>query len=184
MHVTEPDDDAGLARDFAAGDDDALARCYARWSPLLYTLAMRSLGNVSDAEDVVQKVFVAAWRGRATYDSSRPLGGWLVGITRNAIADAHASRSKLKAIHERLATAAPALVVDDDSALIDRLTVADEIGRLEPDAQRVIRLAFFEGMSHSQISQQVGLPLGTVKSHIRRSLDRMRARLEAHRGPY
>lgn len=182
--MTEPDDDAGLARDFATGDDSALARCYARWSPLIYTLAMRSLGNVGDAEDVVQRVFVSAWRGRRTYDPSRPLGGWLVGITRNVIADAQASRSKVREIGEQLAQFAPTLVVEDDSAVIDRITVADEIARLEPDAQRVIRLAFFEGMTHSQISQQLQLPLGTVKSHIRRSLDRMRTRLEANRGAH
>jgi RNA polymerase sigma factor (sigma-70 family) len=179
--VTDPDDDAGLARDFVGGDETALARTYARWSPLVYTLALRSLGNVADAEDVTQKVFVSAWRGRVGFDPSRSLGGWLVGITRNKIADAHAARSRIRAIQDQLDGQPRTDIIDDSEVLAERLTVADEIARLEPEAQKVLRMAFFEGLSHTQISEKLGLPLGTVKSHIRRSLERMRRRLEGDR---
>ena len=170
------DEESALAREFMAGGERALAAVYARWSPLVYSLALRSLGNVADAEDVTQKVFVGAWAGRSSFDGSRSLPGWLVGITKNKIADAHAARAKIRSIHARLASTPE--TQPDEIDLADRLLLVDVLGKLEPDAQRVMRLAFYEGLTHMQISDTLGLPLGTVKSHIRRSLDRLRSRLE------
>jgi RNA polymerase sigma-70 factor (ECF subfamily) len=175
------DEAATLAREFVSGGDRALAAVYERWSPLVYSLALRSLGNAADAEDVTQKVFVGAWVGRSGYDSSRSLPGWLVGITRNKIADVHAARAKIRNIHDRLATAPD--VRGDEVDLADRLLVVDILEKLEPDAQRVMRLAFYDGLTHMQISDTLGLPLGTVKSHIRRSLERMRSQLEVTSEP-
>lgn len=173
------DDDQAVADSFAAGDERALAAVYKRWSALVYTLAVRSLGDASDAEDVTQKVFVAAWRGRATFDPARAsLSAWLVGITRNTIADAHASRSKVRELEAQLASIAPTVETVTDIDLADRLMIADEIARLEPVARQVMQLAFFDDLTHAQISERLALPLGTVKSHIRRSLDRLRSRLE------
>jgi len=160
---------------FRTGDEAALETAYRSWGPLVYTLAMRSLGQVQDAEDVTQRVFIAAWRRRETYDPQRArLSAWLVGITRHEIADAHAARARtaavdLDAVEERSA---------DAPELTDRLLVADEIARLSPQAQTVVRLAFYDDLTHQQIGERLGLPLGTVKSHIRRSLERMRRRLE------
>lgn len=179
--VTERDDDAALAVALSSGAQDALAAIYARWSPLIYTLALRSLGNVADAEDVTQKVFVAAWTGRAGFDSSRPLGAWLVGIARNTIADTYAARTRQRGVERQLAESTSEIVVEEGFDLSDRLMLADEISRLEPDAQKVLRLAYFDDLTHSQIAEKLGLPLGTVKSHIRRSLERMRRRLEDNR---
>src|SRR5690349_19799955 len=87
--------DDKLAERFASGDEEALRTAYAKWSPLVYTLAARSLGNRLDAEDVTQQVFIAAWNSRERYDPTRaPLQSWLVGITRHRIADAHEARAK------------------------------------------------------------------------------------------
>jgi RNA polymerase sigma factor (sigma-70 family) len=172
------DDEGALCRAFMAGDERALATVYERWSPLIYTLALRSLGNVADAEDVAQQVFVSAWSGRSSFDSSRSLPAWLVGIARNKIADIHSSRAKVRRINDRLIAASPQLTRPDGVDLTDRLLVIDELSRLEPEAHLVLRLAFFEGLTHSQISERLGLPLGTVKSLIRRSLVRIKNRLE------
>lgn len=167
-----------LERDFSAGDERALEEAYRRWSALIYTLALRSLGDVGEAEDVTQKTFVAAWTGRAGYRSDRAaLPAWLVGIARKKIADTHAARARVRELQER-AVAAGIFEHSPEIDLADRLLIADEIARLEPEAQKVIRLAFFDDLTHVQIADRLGLPLGSVKSSIRRSLERLRRRLE------
>ncbi len=173
----DADPDAALCTAFLAGEPAALATAYARWSALVYTLALRSLHDVQDAEDVVQRVFTDAWRSRGSFDPHRArLPAWLVGITRHAIADAHAAKARVRALQRELEQETD-LDPSDGPDLADRLLVADEIGRLRPDAAAVVRLAFFDGLTHQQIAERLGLPLGTVKSHIRRSLGRIRDRL-------
>ena len=175
----DPDDE--LATAFAAGDERALRDAYARWSGLVHSLAVRSLGDPRDAEDVTQKVFVEAWRGRARYDPGRSrLGAWLVGITRHCVADMLAARARLRRGDEVLAAGSGSDAVDPVAELADRLIVADEIARLDPVPQQVVRLAFYADLTHNQIAEKLGLPLGTVKSHIRRSLLRLRTRLEVN----
>ena len=124
---------------------------------------------------MTQQVFVAAWRSRAGYDPDRSrLAAWLVGITKHAIADSIAARIKAVELTQKLAGEELGRQEPD---LADRLLVADELQRLPAEAQKVVRLAFFDGLTHLQIADRLGLPLGTVKSHIRRSLARMRDRL-------
>ncbi|OIH93719.1 RNA polymerase sigma factor [Curtobacterium sp. MCBA15_001] len=175
-----PDGDATLSRAFRDGDEHVLRSVYARWSPLVHTLALRSLTDVAAAEDVTQQVFVRAWRSRSTYDPVRaPLGAWLVGITRNCIADAHADHARrarltLAVAGEEAATS----TVDDTDELAERVLVAAELDRLDAVPRSVMRLAFYEELSHREIAERLDLPLGTVKSHIRRSLARLRTRME------
>jgi RNA polymerase sigma-70 factor (ECF subfamily) len=189
-HPDARTDDDRLAERFAGGDEDALAEVYTRWSRLVFTLALRSLGDHAEAEDVAQKVFVAAWRGRSGFDAGRSgLAAWLVGITRHCIADAHEARARRLRTEEALVGGAvlTALVRerdDETAAVAERLMIAEELERLEPVPQRVMRLAFFDDLTHTQIADTLGLPLGTVKSHIRRSLVRLRTRLEVSDEPY
>lgn len=170
--------DAAITRGFVAGDPEALRSAFDRWSPLVYTLALRSLADVTDAEEVTQRTFVEAWRSRAGYDESRArLGAWLVGIARHAIADAHEQRARIARLQRRIQS----LGADEsfeEADLAERLLLSDEIERLEPDARTVITLAFYDDLTHGQIAERLGMPLGTVKSHIRRSLHRLRTRLE------
>ncbi|WP_433275291.1 RNA polymerase sigma factor [Pseudonocardia xinjiangensis] len=174
------DTDADLARRFRAGDPAALREAYDRHSRVVFGLASRALAGHDDAEDVTQQVFVGAWRSRATFDPGRgSLGGWLVGITRRQIADGYAARARDRKITERAAHAAvaqhPGPVPDH---VVDAVVVADEMGRLPPQQRTVVRLAFFDDLTHQQISAVTGLPLGTVKSHLRRGLVRLRRRWE------
>ena len=179
------DADARLFAAFRAGDESALAEAYTRWSPLVHTLALRSLGDPRDAEDVTQKVFVSAWRGRAGFDPARsPLGAWLVGIARHCIADTLEARSRRRRAEEVHASALPLVEADDTEKLADSLLISDELDRLEPVPRQVMKLAFYDDRTHVQIAGDLGLPLGTVKSHIRRSLARLRIRLEVNDDPH
>lgn len=171
--------DALLAERFLAGEERALAEAYARWSPLVYTLALRSLGSRDDADDVVQRVFVAAWTTRRGFDPERAsLSAWIVGITRHTIADHHERRSRQRRLEDALTAIAP---THEGEAAVDvesRVLIEDELERLDVLPRAILRLAFFDDLTHRQIAERMNLPLGTVKSQIRRSLERLRARLE------
>lgn len=178
--VTPDEVEAQLNVLFVAGDEAALAEIYRRWSPVVFTLALRSLGDRSDAEDVTQRTFVSAWTSRASYDPKKAkLSTWMVAIARRRIADMHESRAKIRAIQAQMERVTnPDDLVHEPPDLSETLLLANELQQLEPDAQAVMRLAFYDDLSHDEISRRLGMPLGTVKSHIRRSLTRMRNRLE------
>lgn len=173
-----------LGRRLHDGDETALAEIYAEWSPLVYTLARRSLGSAADAEDVTQRVFVSAWQARASFDPQRAsVSAWLTGITRHRIADLHDERRRERELVEHAVAVhdvAPAPAPEHE--LADRLLIADEMAHLDPVPRAIVHLAFFDDLTHVQIADRLGLPLGTVKSHIRRSLATLRGRLEVSHG--
>ena len=181
------DAESDLNARFRDGDERALAEIYRRWSPVVYTFAVRSLGDRTDAEDATQKTFVSAWTSRSSYDPARArLSTWLIAIAKRRIADTHEARARIRALHEQLqrTTLPDDLVTAPAIDLSETLLVASELERLEPDARQVMRMAFFDDLTHQEIASRLDMPLGTVKSHIRRSLTRMKTRLEVtHAAP-
>jgi RNA polymerase sigma factor (sigma-70 family) len=175
--VAEQDD---LAARLASGSREALAEVYERWSALIYSVALRALDDAHDAEDVTQQVFVSAWCSRHTL---RPregaLPGWLVGIARHRIADVRTQRYRRARNLAAVAALTPEVGTPPPEAdIAQRMLVAHEVDRLGEPRATVLRMAFIDDRPQEEIARELGLPLGTVKSHVRRGLVQLRTRLE------
>ncbi|MFE2277403.1 sigma-70 family RNA polymerase sigma factor [Streptomyces sp. NPDC059454] len=173
-----------LARGLLAADENAFAAVYRRWGSLVHTMATRSLGDTYEAEDVTQQVFLGAWRGREGYRPEKgPLGSWLVGITRRKIVDALAARTRRLTLIDTVAHDAderrPGEGRPDE--VLDRVLLVDVLSRLPRSQREVLCLAFYEDLTQVQIAERTGMPLGTVKSHTRRGLHRLREGIEQGR---
>ena len=174
--------DAGLDQAFTAGSQPALAEAYRRFAPLIRSLALRRLTDAAAADDVVQEVFIRAWKYRDSYDPERSsLVAWLIGITRNVAVGMGTSRTREESVWE--AAAQQRREEDDDAAghpdrVADRVVIDAELDRLGEPQGSILRLAFHEDLTHQQIADRLKMPLGTVKSHIRRSLVHLKERLE------
>jgi RNA polymerase sigma-70 factor (ECF subfamily) len=176
--------DAQLAAAFVDGGDGVLRAVYDRYGAMIYRIARGVLSNAADAEEVTQATFVSAWQGRETFDPARgSLAAWLIGIVRRRTVD------RLRVMErERKATDAAARIVEQEPGgaalpphtdqIVDRIVVTDGLAHLADTQRRVLELAFFDDLSHRQIASVTGLPLGTVKSHVRRGLAQLRRRLE------
>ncbi|MFJ9779133.1 RNA polymerase sigma factor [Amycolatopsis sp. NPDC101161] len=170
-----------LAWRFAAGEPETLRAVFDRHGPAVQRLARVSLRDPADVDDVVQATFVSAWSGRHTYDPAKAgLPAWLLGIARRRIVDLLRARGRQQRDSAAAAAVAPVgeAVAESPERVLDRLVIADELTRL-PDPQReVLRLAFYADLTHTQIAERTGLPLGTVKSHLRRGMQSLRSQLD------
>ena len=168
-----------IAERLRAGSREALAEAYERWAGLVHAIALRQLGDHHDAEDVTQQVFVSAWHSRETLRvGPDAFPAWLVGIARHRISDVFAARRRAA---RDVATAAARLDPDatnpiEDAA--DGLFVVHELGNLGEPRSTVLRMFVLEDHTHEEIADRLEMPLGTVKSHVRRGLARLRLRLE------
>ncbi|MHA7240396.1 RNA polymerase sigma factor [Arthrobacter sp. TMS1-12-1] len=170
-----------LDLDFTAGDERAMTAAYECFAPLVYTIALRSMKDRAAADDITQDVFVRAWRSRDRFDpDSGVLPAWLMGICRNVILDSLSARTRQEHLVVR-AGVAPDMGAGFDhgvDTITDRVVLGSELERLGEPQGSILKLAFYEDLTHQQISARMNLPLGTVKSHIRRSLVHLRNRLE------
>ncbi|MET8148368.1 RNA polymerase sigma factor [Actinoplanes sp. NPDC049668] len=173
-----PDDE--LAERLRAGDETALRQVYDRHGAAVLYLAQRLLTNRADAEDVTQVTFVAAWTGRDGFDPQRgTMLGWLLGIARRKAVDRIRAAAREHRTTETVQAQQPAAPAEESpERIVDRLVVADELSRLPDEQRRTLELAFFDDLTHPQIAAVTGLPLGTVKSHIRRGMANLRRRWE------
>ena len=177
--------DAMLMQLLLRKDVSAFEELYERHSRIVYSLVLRILRQGTTAEEVVQDVFLQLWRNSARYDRSRPFVPWLLTLARNRALDQLRLKSERQRRREeqteqlpQIATAAPQYEKD-----LDERRRADRVRALMsslPAAQRkAIELAYFEGLSHSEIAASMQEPLGTVKSWIRNGLLRLKEGLRA-----
>lgn len=166
----------------AAGDKEALAELYARYSRLVYSFALKVTGDGGMAEDVTQDVFLRVWRSAARFDPERGrLGSWMLQITRNRALDLwHASsRSYPAGSGEEVAGYAPTATVDPGDEITLALQVRSALDGLNVEQRQAVELAYYQGLTHQQIAERTRSPLGTVKGRLRVALIRLRQRLTA-----
>jgi RNA polymerase sigma-70 factor (ECF subfamily) len=191
--AVSPPDDPRLMQRVAQGDDRALGELYDRYAGTVYSLAMAILRDADEAEEATADAFVQIWTNAASWDASRgSVGAWITTIARTRALDRLRSRKRRERAVERATegdeegTAVPMSnpgVAPDRAAERVELSghVARHLAEL-PDPQRqAIELAFFGGLSHSEIAEELAEPLGTVKTRIRAGMEKLRASMAADR---
>lgn len=178
------DDPAVLVLQIARGDRQAFGRFYDRYGSLVFTFAMRLLRVRSEAEDLLQEVFLQAWRQAATYSPERGSPeAWLVTITRSRAIDKLRSMRKREKSITRTDTVEGTEIgarVESGAAQSEaKLAVQDALAGLPEAQRRVLELAYFDGLTQSEIAARLGEPLGTVKTRMRAGLERLRGLLAA-----
>lgn len=180
---------ADLIARCARGDQAALASLYDMTAAHVNGLALRILGDRDTAEEITGDVFLQAWRSAASYDASRgsPIA-WLLTIARSRAIDrlraTATDRRQTAPLELGLKAPAPGPGPEEASSLVQRSRfVRAAMGRLSREQREAIELAFFAGLSHNEIADVLGIPLGTIKTRIRLGMGRMRDVLLAHGGP-
>jgi RNA polymerase sigma-70 factor (ECF subfamily) len=166
-----------LLRRVSDGDLSAVGPLYDRLSPLVFGLAMRTLRDPALAEDVVQDTFVSAWRNAATFDSSRGSAkGWILAIARHRAIDTIRRRRPTVQLPENddSGSSPSSDWFDHDAPIVNAADIRHGLETLPAEQRSAIEMSFLQGLTHPEIAQRTGLPLGTVKSRVRLGLLRMR----------
>jgi RNA polymerase sigma-70 factor, ECF subfamily len=169
---TEP---TSLEERFQQGDDGALTEMYRRYSAPMFSAAYQLLGNRELAAEAVQQAFVQAWRSASRFDTSRQLAPWLYAIVRRAALDVWRKERR----HDNT------VAIDDGAAAHTAVPgpsmeqawqvwqVRSALDRLPPDERDVLKLAYFDGMTQTEVAEALGIALGTVKSRTMRAQRRL-----------
>jgi RNA polymerase sigma-70 factor, ECF subfamily len=178
---SDNDFEARLINRIAQGDDLAFTALYERFSASLYGMAYRILNDAKEAEDVLQEGFTYIWRKAATYDSNRSSPfAWAVMITRNKAIDRLRVRLRFEKLRDRVSSEESFIQDKDETSANQpalrerRVLVRSALQHIPEEQRQALELAFFGGLTHEQIAERLGAPLGTIKARIRRGLLRLR----------
>ncbi len=183
MRRDEPGDEELIAR-IGLSDSSAMRLLYARHGRTVFGVALRIIGEPSAAEEVAQDVFVRVWQKAGTYRAEKAkVATWLARIARNRAIDAlRARRSRellpSRAGKEQEASESMTDPLDAAWASMRDERVRDAVAALPPEQRRALSLAFFQGLTHREIAESLGEPLGTVKSRVREAMRKLRTILE------
>jgi len=172
-------DDKALLERVLARDQSAMAELFDRYSGMAYSVAMRVVKDAAQAEDVMQDVFFQVWQNPKAFISDRgSLGAWLAVVVRNRAIDVIRRRKPSEAVEDVVLAASTNVAAEvEHRTLIER--VRNAMKDLPPEQRESVELAFFEGMTHAEIAEKKGEPLGTVKTRIRTALMSVRKAFKA-----
>jgi RNA polymerase sigma-70 factor, ECF subfamily len=171
--------DTQLLEQVQRGDEQALATLYARYSKIVYSVALRVLRDASAAEDILQEIFLQIWRNPAGFVATKgSLGGWLAVVARNRSIDWLRRKRPTEQVEETLLASS-----FDLSKEVERITLMERtrsaIDKLPIEQRKMLEMAFFDGLTHTEIAEATGDPLGTVKTRIRSALLTLRKAFQA-----
>ena len=187
-------EDRELVARMSAGDDTALAQLYDRWSRSVFALVVHLVRDADDAEDVVEEAFWQAWRQASRYEASRgEVGTWLLTIARTRALDRLRARRRLReepltpvVLEDPQMGGGATASAEDPSSRAEaserRVKVAEALKSLPVEQREVLELAYFSGLSQTEIADRTGQPLGTVKTRTRLAAQKLRERLAIFRG--
>jgi RNA polymerase sigma-70 factor (ECF subfamily) len=165
------------------GDADAFAAIYDRHSPVLLALGRRMLRSATEAQDLLQDVFMEAWERVSEYDAGKAsVRTWLLVRLRSRALDRMALAVNRRRASEPERTRAEALATAKGEDHEQRLAVQQALAELDEDVRGTLELSYFEGMTSTEIAERMGTPLGTVKSRLARGLARLQRVLDEHGG--
>ena len=174
-----PDEDADLLTRIQQGDERAMAALYDRYSKIVYSVALRVLRDTASAEDVMQEIFMQIWRSPNSFVATKgSLGGWLAVVARNRSIDTLRRKRPSEQVEEmNLASSTNIADEAERSILMERARAA--VVLLPAEQRKTLEMAFFDGLTHSEIAEMTGDPLGTVKTRIRSGLTTLRKAFQA-----
>src|SRR5512133_2488847 len=182
LAVHAPEGDPGLVERLQRRDPQALAELYDRYGRLAYSLILRVVRDAGIAEDLVQETFLRVWNRVHGFDAQKgSIGPWLLAVARNRAIDyLRSAGGRERNALEFAETDHPALYCDMERELLtsDKVRrVKSAVEKLSPNQRQVIELAYFEGLSQTEMAERMGQPLGTIKTWVRAALKTLRDEL-------
>jgi RNA polymerase sigma-70 factor, ECF subfamily len=176
--------DAELINSLRTGQQEALSLLYDRYGGLVYSLALKMLGQTTEAEDLTQEIFLTFWKQERFDPNRAALSTYLCVMTRSRAINKLRSRASQQRTMDRLQQVTPAeftsqTPLERATLLEQRQVVQAALAQLNPNQQRILELSYYQGLSQSEIAQQLGMPLGTVKTNARQGLIKLRKILDS-----
>jgi len=178
--ATQPTPDSTLIERMMAGDEAALSILYDRYSAMLFGMLMRILDDTGAAEEVLQDIFLQLWHSAGRFDAARgSLSAWLLVIGRNRAISRLRGRGRHEVTEDEEGAYASVFVSSqnlEEEAVRAQLmrSVASALSSLAPEQRQAVELAYFEGMTQSEIATRTGAPLGTVKTRVRAAMQTLK----------
>ena len=171
--------DLALVTAIRSGDEGAMAELYDRYSSIVYSVALRVLQDAGAAEDVLQDIFMQLWRNPGAFDASRGnMGAWLAVIARHRAIDALRKRRPESDIENVVVSVEPDLASDAERSRA-MTKVRGALETMSASQRTALEMAYFDGLTHAEIAEKTGEPLGTIKTRIRTGLMSLRKVLAA-----